>query len=107
MGLCVAGTCWDILGHPRILQNECTKAAILLISFPVAKRQIFTTLLSINILFPSVKKIARSDMLSLDIPVRFLESVFYGKSNLPDFGKTVYKDFWRILVFQISPESKY
>ena len=44
-------------------------------------------------------------MLSLDIPVRFLESAFYGKSNLPDFGKTVYKDFWRILVFQISPES--
>ena len=73
--------------------NECTKAAILLISFPVGKRQIFTTLLSINILFPSVKKIARSDMLSLDIPVRFLESAFYGKSNLPDFGKTVYKDF--------------
>ena len=33
-------------------------------------------------------------MLSLDIPIRFSESAFYGDLYLPDFGKKVFGEFW-------------
>ena len=67
-----------------------------LLSFP---GQIFTTLLSINILFRSVKKIARSDMLSLDIPIRFESAEISTRFWKNCFGEFWFPDFSRVIIF--------